>query len=66
MKFQMAEMTPAEAAKFVRQIAETSQDWTALEAVIESVILSAMDAGRKYGQTEVPERKASRDLHSEL
>lgn len=55
-RFKMADMTPAEAARFIRQIAETtaaaSQNWDNFQSICESMIVSAMEAGRKYGRDE--------------
>ncbi len=55
-KFTMVDMTVDEAAKFVRQIAETtsqaSQNWENFEQIVKSIIQNALDAGRKFGQEE--------------
>lgn len=49
-RFQMAEMTPDEAGKFLRQTAETtamnSQNWDNFEAIAAGFIGDAYKAGR--------------------
>ena len=56
VRFQTATMTPAEAGQFLRRIAETtavaSQNWDNFQAIAESMITSAMEAGRKFGRDE--------------
>jgi len=56
MRFHMADMSPAEAAKFIANIAQmtatNSQNWENFERICESMIVSAMEAGRKYGRDE--------------
>ena len=53
---QTAMMTPKEAATFIRRMAETtasaSQNWDNFEAIVESMIMAAMDAARAFGQKE--------------
>ncbi len=55
-RFQMKEMTPKEAAHFLRQVAETtahaSMNWDNFETIAEGMINSAMDAARKFGNNE--------------
>jgi len=52
------DMTPAEAAHFIRQIAETtasaSQNWENFEQIVLGMINAAMDAARAYGKSEAP------------
>lgn len=55
-RLQVKEMTPAEAARFIRQIAETtahaSQNWDNFEQIVLGMINNAMDAARHFGQQE--------------
>ena len=54
VRFRMADMSPKEAASFLRNMAETADrshfDWNKFEEALEIIILSAMEAGRKFGE----------------